>query len=191
MPELQNLKREKFAQVYAMELNITEGEKAAGLSKDYGYKLLKIPDVRERVLEIQRGTADRMVIGQNQALREACYLAFSDITETLGCFHPDDFQKLPAHVRKAIKSIDITETEIPVGKNENGEPIFGTKRQIKIQMHAKSEPLRLVAQVTGLLDADNRDKEHMAFTGIDIVADITEARKAKQLQQQPTEGKEP
>ena len=184
MPELQNLRQEKFAQHYALELDVGHAVTAAGFSEAHGYRLLKSESVRDRVLEIQRRTADRMVIGQNQALREAAYMAFSDITETLGCFSPEDFQRLPPHVRKAIKSIDITETEVQVGVKD-GAPIMGTKRQVKIQMHTKSEPLRLVAQVTGLLDADNRDKENLAFTGITILADLAEARVNKQLQRPP------
>ena len=172
MPELNNLKHERFARHYSIELDITAASEAAGYVVSNGYKLIKTAKVRERILELQRGTADRMAVGQNQALREACYMAFSDITETLACFSPEDFQRLPPHVRKVIKSIDITETDIPLGRDGDGNQVTGTKRQVKIQMHSKSDPLRLVAQVTGLLDADNRDHENLAFTGITILADI-------------------
>lgn len=48
-------------------------------------------------------------------------------------------------------------------------------------MHSKIESLKLVAQITGLLDTTERDQENLAFTGITIVADITKAREAKEL----------
>jgi len=185
MPELSNYKQERFCQTYAETMNILEAEKAGTYTKTYGYQLLEKPKVRDRIQEIQRGTADKMVVGQHRALREACFLAFSDITDTMGCSSPDDFKSLPEHVRKAISAVEITETPVRMGKDENGVQQLSVVRTIKIRMHAKSDPLRLVAQVTGLLDADNRDKEMLAFTGIEIVADLIKAREAKQLQHHP------
>lgn len=163
MPELANLQHEKFARHYALELDITSASRSAGYSEKHGYNLIKDDKVRACILEIQRGTADRMVVGQNRALREACYLAFSDITETLDCATAKDLQALPEHVRKATQQVDIIEREMSDGS---------TTRTTRIRMHSKIESLKLVAQVTGLLNTTEKDKESLAFTGISIIADI-------------------
>jgi phage terminase small subunit len=178
MPELTNIRQERFCQTYAATLDIAQAEKAGKFSEKYGYELMQKHVVKARLMEIQRGTADRMVVGQNKALREACYLSFSDITEPLGCVTADDLRALPEHVRKAIQQVDFIEREMSDGS---------IQRTTRIKMHSKIEPLKLVAQVTGLLDTTEKDQETLAFTGISIIADIAKAKEAKQLRHQEDE----
>lgn len=191
MPELENYKQEYFAQRFAEHMDFRLAAKETDYTENYGYELLKKPHIRDRVKEIQRGTADRMVIGQNRVLRESAYLAFSDITELLHCSSVEDFKQLPQHVRKAIAAVDITETTIKHHKDDAGVIATETKRRYKIRMHGKAEPLKLLSTVTGLLDLREDDKEQLAFTGIDIIADITAARKKRpQLEQLPDDNQE-
>jgi phage terminase small subunit len=190
-----NDQQEKFCQDYALRLNATEAAKNAEYHPDYGRHLITLPHIIERIAEIQRMGGVRMIVTQAKVIRETAYLAYSDITEALGCSTLEEIRKLPEHVRKAIKSVKYTRT--PVLRYRRGDQVAEAitarsramlesddnchevtndpfvvvyEETITIEMHPKVEPLKLLSLVSGAV-TNPEDREKLTkptFTGMDI-----------------------
>jgi phage terminase small subunit len=172
--EALNDQQELFCQHYAVTLDAGKAANEANYAPQYAYKLLRKPAIIDRIAEIQRQQGVRMIVTQAKVIRETAYLAYSDITETMGCRSMEDIQKLPENVRKAIKKVKSTRrpvvVDVPVG--DQGEL---TRKQVmyeeivEIEMHSKTECLKLLAMISGAADPENRNKEQApAFTGVEM-----------------------
>jgi phage terminase small subunit len=195
---------EIFCQRYAVTLSVTQAEEEAGYSTRYGYELLKKPDVIERIAQIQRNQGVHMIVTAGKLIREAAYLAYSDITEVLGCSTVADLKALPENVRKAIRKIKLTRTPIrrdgsrdrrsqsTTGglaamseSDQNCQKVTNEveyEETIEIEMHSKTEAQRLLALVTDAV----KDKESSdllrkpAFTGL-VVKTLTASEAAENV----------
>lgn len=174
-----NDQQEKFCQHYAVTLDAGKAATQANYAKDYAYELLRKTQIIDRIAEIQRAQGVRMIVTQAKVIRETAYIAYSDITEAMGCRTMDDIKKLPENVRKAIRSVKSTRrpvvVDVPVDRGSEGFSGGLTRREVmyeetvEIQMHSKTECLKLLAMITGAADPENRDKDTIpAFTGMDM-----------------------
>jgi phage terminase small subunit len=157
-----NDQQERFCQSYAATLSVSEAARNAGYSIRYAYDLAEKPHIRERIKEIQRHElGERVEVDQLRVMRETAYLAFSDITETLGVEHSvEGLKALPARVRKAIKKVKTRHYNPP-----NGDPYT----QVEIEMHSKHEPLKLLAICTGATQDPRDNDDELPFTGFDVI----------------------
>jgi len=174
-----NDQQERFCQKYAQVLHVTEAANAAGYSQRYAYALMEKQHIRERIKSIQRDEmGEKVDVDQTRVMREAAYLAFSDVTEVLGCEDSvEALKNLPARVRKAIKKIKTRHYNPP-----NGDPYT----QIEVEMHSKHEPLKLLALCTGATQDPNRDADQLPFTGFDVI--MPDGRQHRITQQSGTQG---
>ncbi len=183
---------EIFCQNYAVTLSVPQAEKDAQYSPRYGYELLKRSDVIDRIAQIQKNQGVHMVVHAGKVIREAAYLAYSDITEVLECSTVADLKALPENVRKAIRKIKLTRTPMrgmggrdrgsqsTTGglaamseSDKNGHKVTNEveyEQTIEIEMHSKTEAQRLLALVTGAVSNPENDNllRKPAFTGMDV-----------------------
>lgn len=204
MPALTDAKRETFCQHYALTLDVGKSEEAAGYTPKYGYELRKNPEVADRIAEIQREAGVRMVVNQARVVREAAYLAHSDITDVLACRTVADLQALPENVRRAIKRVKITMTPVsatgkPDRRSQRATDGLGPMSQsdqncqlvtkepeyehtIEIEMHPKTEMLKLLALVTqAVSDPETLKKNAPSFTGMSITVAEKGAKSGKKV----------
>lgn len=157
MPELTNPGHERFAQEFVRCLSPSVAAERVGYSKDYGYHLTAHSKVEQRIAEIWQEVGTRLKVDQNTVLREAIWLATSDVTHVLGCANFQDLQDLPPGVRRAIKKVRRWDYE------------DGSSR-LEVEMHDKIQALGLLAKATGAdqgeLDAEGG--EEPVFTGMEV-----------------------
>jgi hypothetical protein len=187
-----NDQQEVFCQDYAVRLHIRKAADNAGYTEEYGYQLIQLPHIRERIDEIQRTAGVKMIVTQGKVIRECAYLAYSDITDTLGVYSVEALRNLPENVRRAIQSIKITRTpmldsRVPDRRSESTTELLSAMSEsdqnchnvtngvlyeetIEIKMHPKMDALKLLALVTDAVsNPELREKLHKpAFTGMDI-----------------------
>lgn len=145
-----NERQSKFCEHYALTLNGTQSAKLAGYAESsaphMAFKLLEKPEVRDRIDELQRDMGEKILVSGARTLKEIAYLAYSDVTTVLDVRSRDDLKRLPQHVRHAIKKIKINTN---VKKDDNGFEVEHD-RAIEIEMHAKNEPMKILAEIAGL-----------------------------------------
>ncbi len=150
---------EKYCKAYATTLSNSYASQVAKIKPSTGAALLRKPIIRERIDELQRTAGDHIVANSTRTLREIAYLAYSDITEIMHVRNPKDLKALPMHVRHAVKKLTISRK--------------GEEQTVSIELHAKTEPLKLLALCTGLIQqgqnkgADLEDKP--IFSGLKLV----------------------
>lgn len=190
--ETVNEQQETFCQDYAVRLSVIKAAENAGYAREYGYQLLKLPHIIDRIAEIQRHAGVKMIVSQGKVIREAAYLAYSDITDTLGVNTVEGLKALPENVRRAIQSIKITKTPIVTGGKvdrrsqrttellEHGAESAETchkvtdgvlyEETIEIKMHPKMEAIKLLALITRAVTNPEDDQKLLkpAFTGMDL-----------------------
>lgn len=206
-----NDQQEVFCQDYAVRLSARKAAENAGYAPEYGHELVRLPHIIERIAEIQRGGGVRMIVTQGKVIREAAYIAYSDITDTLGVFSVDALKALPENVRKAIQSIKITRTPmlgsgvndrrsqrttvrqegIPELSESDKNCQFVTnsipegvlyEETIEIKMHPKTEMLKLLALVTqAVSDPETLKKNAPSFTGMSITVADKGAKSGKKV----------
>lgn len=203
MSELKDPQQETFCQHYALTLDVGKAEEIAGYSHKYGYELRKKAEIIERISEIQRMAGVRMIVDQSRVIREAAYLAYSDITDVLACRTVAELQALPENVRRALKRVKVTRTPIrrdgsldrraqttteALGamseSDQNCQIVTNSpefEETIEIEMHSKADMIRLLAQVTqAIKDPEDIRKMAPAFTGMAItVADPKKSQTSK------------
>lgn len=196
--ETVNDQQEIFCQDYAVRLHAGKAAENAGYQREYGYQLLKLQHIIDRIAEIQRQAGVKMIVTQGKVVREAAYIAYSDITDTLGVFTVDQLKALPENVRRAIQSIKITRTPIVGSGSTDRRPQRTTgalagsselsesdqncqfvtnsipegvlfEETIEIKMHPKTEMIKLLALVTqAVKDPEDMRKQAPSFTGMSI-----------------------
>ncbi len=204
MPALTDAKRETFCQHYALTLDVGKSEQAAGFTPKYGYELRRIPEIADRISEIQREAGVRMVVNQARTIREAAYLAFSDITDVLACSSVGELRALPENVRRAIKRVKVTITPMrregtpdrrsqrttdgleAIAENDDTRITELTSQDcqqtIEIEMHPKVEPLKLLALITeAVKNPEDKQKNAPSFTGMSITVADKGAKSGKKM----------
>jgi phage terminase small subunit len=197
--ETVNDQQEIFCQDYATRLHAGKAAENAGYAREYGYQLLKLPHIIERIAEIQRNGGIRMIVTQGKVVREAAYLAYSDITDVVGVNTVEALKALPENVRRAIQSIKMTRTpilrdgsadrrsqrttELLDATSESAQTCHKVtdgvlyEETIEIKMHPKMEAIKLLALVTqAVKDPEDLRKQAPAFTGMAIT--VAQPKKA-------------
>ncbi len=156
MPKQLTDQHEIFCQEYAGSLRPAEAAEAANFSRNMGYKLLSQPMIRARIDEIQSARAKQMLINQTEVLRQAAYIAGSDITEVLSAANVRDLQLMPERVRKAIRRVKRKRQIV-------GETVT---EYLEVEMHAKQPALELLARATGADKPDGPSDDTPALVGL-------------------------
>ncbi len=208
-----NDQQEVFCQRYSVCLNATEAAIEAGYANDYGRQLIALPHIMDRIAEIQRNFGVRMIVTAGRVIRESAYLAYSDITEVLGVNSVEGLKSLPENVRKAIKRVKVTRTPIRRDGTKDrrsrtnvdglaamsesdqncqfvtNEPDY--EETIEIEMHSKTDALRLLALVTDAVK--NPENSNLlrkpAFTGL-TVKTLTASEAAENVSNEQKEEQE-
>ena len=118
MPELSNLRHERFSQNLAKGLNAGPAYSAAGFkavrhSADVAAsRLLKNVDIRARVAELMAPALERTEVTVERVLKEMACHAFCDITEIFEsdgeCLTIKDPRTLPEELRRSIIGVKVT-----------------------------------------------------------------------------------
>jgi phage terminase small subunit len=78
MPELDNLKHERFAKEYLKDYNATAAARRCGYSDDHGRTLTRDPVVKARITELRDELTDRTEITTERIARAYTEMAFYD-----------------------------------------------------------------------------------------------------------------
>jgi phage terminase small subunit len=135
MPELTNLRHERFSQNLAMGMNAGPaysgaGYKAIGHSADVAAsRLLKNVDVRARVAELMAPALERTEVTVERVLKEMACHAFCDITEIFesdgGRLTIKDPRTLSEGLRRSITGVKV----FRVGEKTTYEIRFANKQR--------------------------------------------------------------
>ncbi len=168
MPKAHPDRIEEFCQRYAGSLQAAESARQVGFTSRYGYELLTKEHVRARIEAIQSGQARALVISQRNILREAAYIAGSDITEVLAATSVEDLRLMPERIRRAIRKVKRRRQTV-------GDTVT---ESLEIEMHTKQPALELLARATGAMNPETPDDQLPAFAGLSIEVDTTATKGA-------------
>lgn len=163
-------KQEEFAQELANTLSPGKAAEAAGYNPSYGYELADKPKIVERVKHLRTHSLIAMTGSRNEVMREVIALSTSDITKVLQCITLQDLQELPEMVRRAIRKIVRTARVVSNDIDEDGFTRTVTEEKLTIEMHPKVEPLRLYAQIMGMLEDVAQGDKGKDWTGFVLKA---------------------
>lgn len=157
-------RRKVFAERYLINgNNATEAAKFAGYSEKTAYSLgsrmLKHPDVQA------------IITARSAAIMRKAELTTDRWAEEMACighFDPGELydaegnlipiHKLPAHVRRAIASVEVDVNAVTNGATEEGETKRLTSTTHKIKLWDKNTALANIGKHLGVFEQDNRQR---------------------------------
>lgn len=153
MPELKNLKRERFCREYAISFNATQSAIKAGYSKktakSFGSELLTFPDVKGRLKELIKPKNEKLEITADRIRKEMAALAFSDIRDLLdenGRLKP--VSEWPDDAAVSISGLEVEQLGEKAG--------FAVVKKLK--RWDKRQSLETLARIEGMFEKDNSQK---------------------------------
>ena len=161
--------QQRFAIHYAETLSVRESEREAGISEGYGHQLLRKPHVRAFINHVMEQAAEHINLKAGLVVREAAWLAFSDVTEILDT-DLSDIRKLPTRVRRSIKKVK-QRTFYRTTTDEEGNKVQEVDYvQTELELHSKIDALKLLALATGAVSHDDdKAKGVQPFQGFNII----------------------
>jgi len=156
--------------------NVSQAAKASDYTVRYAFDLMQKPEVQDKIVELQLQAAEAAGVDAAEVIGETKALAFSDITDILtigpdgGLVLRGNLEDLPREVRITIKSIEVKETATKVRGSDDEEMV---RRTVKITLHDKIDPLKLLAiytsAVVGGKPGSPPEGDEGAWTGVQIL----------------------
>lgn len=142
-------KQDLFSKEYIVDFNATQAAIRAKYSKKtagfIGHENLQKPKIQKRIEHYKKQLMLTADITIEQIVNELAILGFSDLTDLFvdrkGIVMLDDIKKLPAYVRRAIKSFEL----------EGGK--------LKVKFHSKEKSLELLGRYRSMF------KENLNING--------------------------
>jgi phage terminase small subunit len=127
--------------------NARAAAERAGYSGIYGWKLIQMPRVKDRILELQKERAERLKVDADDALQKLILLTNTNMADFIKRFDGSsivfkDSAKLERDYLYSIKK--IKQTIRGVGRNQTEE--------INIELESKLKPVELLLRHLGLLE---------------------------------------
>jgi len=156
-------KQRKFVSEYCIDYNATRAAKEAGYKNPtiMGSRLLNgkdYPKISKAVADIQSVNQELNKISKEQIISELSNIALRDVIDLCdenGNFVIDNFNNIPAEIRRCIDGVDIEEKEDPRTGN--------VTRKIKINMSKKLVAMEMLMKHMGMF----APQEHNVTHGID------------------------
>lgn len=108
------MKHIRFAHAYLISMNATKSAKEAGCAgthetlKTIGCKTLALPHVQELIAKLQAERLERLVVEQDDVVRELSKIAFSDtgdmFNENGALIEP---KKWPENLRRSVQAVEV------------------------------------------------------------------------------------
>lgn len=171
-------KKEQFPYEYMKDLNATDAAKRCGYAHKSahvtGSRLLKEPEIIEKVNELKKQRNQKLIIEADDVLRKILALADSDVREA---FNPDGTLKAmdqwPDALAKCVSSVEVD--EIYEGRGEDRKFVGYTK---KIKLWDKVKSLEMLAKHKALLREVVQVKAPMEqLTDEELEAEIARAQR--------------
>lgn len=148
-------KEQRFVDEYLIDGNGTRAAIAAGYSPNTALSIasenLRKPDIARAVAERQLALRQKVQVRQEDVLREACRIAFSDIRNVADFGENGvrffDSDELSEDASRTIAEVTSKTRTLPGKRNE--EPVYEVERKIK--MYDKLRALELVAKLIGAI----------------------------------------
>lgn len=169
-------RHEKFARAYILDLNATNAAISAGYSektaRQAGARLLSLVNIKARIAELQKKTADKLEITAERVLRELALLGYSNMQDYVNVNSDGqadvDLTGLSRDQFAAIQEISADTT----GGTGDGE-----RRQVlrtRLKLASKTANLELLGKHLKLFTEIH---EHKGFEG--LADQIAQFRKQK------------
>jgi phage terminase small subunit len=149
-----NERRRRFIDEYVIDFNATQAAIRAGYAPSsaprYGHDLLKNPDVQVAVREKVQEIGERTAVTQDKVRKHLAALAFGDMREIAQWDeHGVRFRRSEDIEDVAALTVKEVSQKVERRYDRNGDEVITVHMSLK--QHGKTEPLRMLAQHTGLL----------------------------------------
>lgn len=163
--------QKRFAEEYIIDWNATRAARVAGYSDKGGnirltaHNTLKLPKVREYILELQKDISKLAGISALRNAKELASIAYSSLSDVHETWiELKDFNEIPAEQKSAIESID---TKVETRFNDKGEQI--EVKYVKLKLHSKLKAIEMINNQFGF----------NAPTKSEVKTDVTVTEKKK------------
>jgi phage terminase small subunit len=161
-------KQERFCVEYLIDFHVTNAAIRAGYPAKSahvsGSKLLKNGKIMARIAELRAAASAKTGVSLERNLDQLGAMAFADPADM---FHPETgellpIQQIPAHLRRAIQSIEVDEINV-------GGQVLGLTKKIKLADRNKAADM--IMRHLGEYKKDNAQKQAQVTVVVDIVDD--------------------
>lgn len=169
-------KQERFCQNYVIDFHGTNAAIRAGYparsASVTAAKLLVNGKIKARIAEIRANASAKTGVSLERNLDQLGAMAFADPADM---FHPGTgellpIQQIPAHLRRAIQSIEVDEINV-------GGQVLGLTKKIKLADRNKAADM--IMRHLGEYKKDNAQKQTNVTVVVDIVDDDEDQPKAE------------
>lgn len=169
-------KQDRFCHEYCIDFHQTNAAIRAGYPPKgaavSATRLLKSAKILARIAEIRAHASSKTGISLERNLDQLGAMAFADPADM---FHPETgellpIQQIPAHLRRAIQSIEVDEINV-------GGQVLGLTKKIKLADRNKAADM--IMRHLGEYKKDNAQKQTNVTVVVDIVDDDEDQPKAE------------